>query len=346
MIGIAAQRAQTKNEGEDARLVELFRNRSALKKEFALLRRENYRLKELIQDQESSKVGVQQKLDQLEALLAEPLPAANAAVFFQLRGIWDLCRKRLSRLAEDLVRNQRDREQKALADNFDASRRDSIDLIDGHIAKAQLSRSEISEKLEDIRKRKDQMRGFWNHFKRRALGSEAEESEKAFIEVSAQLDRFKLARDTKAGEKGPKFENLSVDGQRKINLALIAIAQELYIHFKHRNISSMARESSVRKVADASYGSISECREMNNYIDERLQVLKAGQEMVINVRNRALHLERHAQYRSDSDLVPVASSFAEIPLIFSDADEPHGKKSISTNVLADEYWDIFSVLLT
>ena len=75
-------------------------------------------------------------------------------------------------------------------------------------------------------------------------------------------------------------------------------------------------------------------------------MLKAGKEMVINVRNRASHLEKHAQYRSDSDLVPVASSFAEIPLIFSDADEPHGKKSIPTNVLADEYWDIFSVLVT
>jgi hypothetical protein len=346
MASIAAQRAQTKNEGEDARLVELFRNRSALKKEFALLRRENYRLKELLQDQESSKVGVQQELDQLESLLAEPLPAANAAVFFQLRGIWDLCRKRLSRLAEELVANQREREQKALTDDFDSSRRDSIDLIDGQIAKAQLQLGEVGEQLEGIRKRKDQLRGFWNHFKRHALAAEAELSEKTIIEVSAQLDRFKLARNTKAGEKGPQFESLSVDGQRKINLALIAIAQELYIHFKHRHISSMVRESSVRKVSDANYGSISECREMNSYIDERVKALKAGQEMVINVRNRALHLERHAQYRSDSDLVPVASSFAEIPLIFSDADEPHGKKSIPTNVLADEYWDIFSVLLT
>jgi len=346
MVSIAAQRAQTKSDGEDARLVELFRNRSALKKEFALLRKENYRLKELLQDQESSKVGVQQKLDQLEALLAEPLPAANAAVFFQLCGIWDLCRKRLSRLAEELVSNQREREQKALTDNFDSSRRDSIDLIDGHIAKAQLQLGEINEQIEGLRKRKSQLRGFWNHFKRHALTVEAGLSEKASVEVSAQLERFKLARDTKASEKGPEFGGLSVDGQRKINLALIAIAQELYIHFKHRNISSMARESSVRKVSDANYGSISECREMNSYIDERVKALKAGQEMVINVRNRALHLERHAQYRSDSDLVPVASSFAEIPLIFSDADEPHGKKSIQTNVLADEYWDIFSVLLT
>jgi hypothetical protein len=346
MVSIAAQRAQTKNDGEDARLVELFRNRSALKKEFALLRRENYRLKELLQDQENSKVGVQQKLDQLEALLAEPLPAANAAVFFQLCGIWDLCRKRLSRLAEELVSNQREREQKALTDNFDSSRRDSIDLIDGHIAKAQLQLGEINEKIEDLRKRKSQLRGFWNHFKRHALAVEAGLSEKGSVEVSAQLERFKLARDTKASEKGPEFGGLSIDGQRKINLALIAIAQELYIHFKHRNISSMARESSVRKVSDANYGSISECREMNSYIDERVKALKAGQEMVINVRNRALHLERHAQYRSDSDLVPAASSFAEIPLIFSDADEPHGKKSIQINVLADEYWDIFSVLLT
>lgn len=346
MISIAAQRARSTNEGEDARLVELFRNRAALKKEFAQLRKENYRLKEVIQEQENSKVGAQQQLEQLEGLLAEPLQAANAAVFFQLRGIWDLCHKRLSRLANELVVNQRDREQKALTDKFESARRDSLDLIDSHITNAEFRLEEVEGKLKDLHKRRDQLRGFWNHFKRRSLHSEAEEPEKSFTETTAQLDRFQLARDTKIGEKAPKFENLSLDGQRKINLALIAIAQELFIHFKHRDISSMARESSVRKVSDANYGGISECREMNNYIDERIQALKAGQEMVINVRNRALYLEKHAHYRSDTDLVPVASSFAEIPLIFSDADEPHGKKSILTNVLAEEYWDIFSVLLT
>ena len=346
MASIAAERTQTSNEGDDARLVELFRNRAALKKEFAQLRRENYRLKEMIQDQENAKVGVQQQLEQLEALLAEPLQASNAAVFFQLRGIWDLCRKRLSRLAEELVANQRDREQKALVEKFELERGASLDKIDGHITKAKFSLNEISEKMADVRKRRDQLGGFWNYSKRRGLRADADLSEQSLIEGTAQLDRFKLARETKAGEKGPQFEGLSVDGQRKINLALIAIAQELYIHFKHRNISSMSRESSVRKVTDANYGTITECRDMNNYIDERLQALKAGQEMVINVRNRALHLEKHAHYRNDTDLVPVASSFAEIPLVFSDADEPHGKKSIPINVLADEYWDIFSILLT
>jgi hypothetical protein len=346
MVGIAAQRARTTDQGDEARLVELFRNRAALKKEFAQLRRENYRLKEIIHDHENSKAGVQQQLEQLESLLSEPLQAANASVFFQLRGIWDLCHKRLSRLAEELVANQRDREQKALLDKFESARRDSVDKIDSHIAKAEFRLQEIDDKREENRKGQDQLRGFWNHFKRRALRSEADQSEQDFTEVSAKLDRFKLARDTKMGEKGPQFESLTVDGQRKINLALIAIAQELYIHFKPRHISSMSRESSVRKVADANYGGLEECRQMNKYIDDRIQALKAGQEMVINVRNRALYLEKHAHYRSDTDLVPVASSFAEIPLIFSDADEPHGKKAIPVNVLADEYWDIFSALLT
>jgi hypothetical protein len=346
MVSMAAQRAQTANEGDDERLVELFRNRSALKKEFAQLRRENYRLKEMVQDRENAKAGVQQKLEQLEALLAEPLQAANASVFFQLRGIWDLCHKRLARLAEELVTNQRDREQKALVDQFQSAQRDSVDGVESHIAKAEFRLQEVGQKLEEAGKRQDQLRGFWNHFKRRALRTEADQVKESFAEITAQLDRFKLARDTKLAEKGPQFESLSLDGQRKINLALIAIAQELYLHFSHRHISSMARETSVRKVADANYGGINECREMNNYIDERTQALKAGQEMVINVRNRALYLEKHAQYRSDTDLVPVASSFAEIPLIFSDADEPHGKKAIPINVLADEYWDIFSILLT
>lgn len=346
MATLASQLLSAQNDTNDDRLVELFRNRSALKKEFAKLRRENYRLKEHIQHQEATVLGVERKLEHLEALLADPLQAANAVVFFQLRGIWNLCRKRLSRMAEDLIVKQRELEQKQITDRFESARQASLHKIDSHIAPAEQSAAEIQRQIEAIEQRREQLRGFWNHFKRRSLRFAMEPLAESLNEISAQLGRFKLARKTKESERPPKLEKLSIEGQRKINLALIAVGQELYLHFTQRNIDSMARESSVRKVAEANYGSIGECRELSNLIDRRTQELQAGPELIASVRNRAFFLEKHAHYRSETDLVPVASSFAEIPLKLSDASQPHDRKSIPVNILAEEYWDIFSVLLT
>jgi hypothetical protein len=200
--------------------------------------------------------------------------------------------------------------------------------------------------LHEMEERQQGLAGFWNHFKRRSSRSKMNPLSEQRDEILAQRDRFNLAKKTKQGERPSSLEKLSLAGERKINLVLIAIGQEFYLHFSSRNISAIARESSVRKVSEANYGGIAECRELGNFIDRRIQELQAGAELIGNVRNRTLFLEKNAQYRSETDLVPVASSFAEIQLKFSDATEPHDNKSISVNILADEYWDIFSVLLT
>jgi hypothetical protein len=43
----------------------------------------------------------------------------------------------------------------------------------------------------------------------------------------------------------------------------------------------------------------------------------------------------------------MAASFGEIPLAIADAGEarPEGQRSLQVNVLADEYWEIYGVLL-
>ena len=43
--------------------------------------------------------------------------------------------------------------------------------------------------------------------------------------------------------------------------------------------------------------------------------------------------------------VPVAGSFAEIPIEIGEGGDKRNQKTVSVNVLADEYWDVYSVLL-
>ncbi len=346
MVRIATQRRGLTTEPEEDRLLNLFRNRSELKREFAKLRREGDQLKDQLRQQEGETLRSQQQLEQLEGLLAHPVQAANASVYYQLRGVWGHCRRKLARLGEDLLAHQRDREMKLELDQFNAARAASLSVIERHVQQAKKQHATTGTVLEALRRQGEQSRGIWNYFKRRAIAAQIESAAGAHQSAVAHLEQCLAQKQAKEAEPPPAFDALSVEGRRKINLALIAIGQELYLHFSKRNIARLAREASVRQVADVNYGDINACRELNIHIDQYVRSLPAGHELVANVRDRIAFLERSAGYRQESDTVPVAGSFAEIPIMDGDDFGSQGRRSIGINVLAEEYWELYSVLLT
>ncbi|MBT8445127.1 MAG: hypothetical protein KJO13_10290 [Gammaproteobacteria bacterium] len=331
---------------DEERLLKLFWNRAELKKEFAKLRREGENLKEKLQQQEGATLRAQQRLEQLEGMLADPLQAANASVFYQLRGVWASCKRKLVRLSKDLTVHQSDREQQAQVAKHQATLRASAHVIDRQIEKAQQRENELIEELRQLHERHAQMRGFWNFFKRRTLLAEVAKLETDLQVSQTHTERCRAAKAEKLAEQGPQFEGLSVAGRRKINMALIAIAQEMFIHFSQRNISVLAREASVRQVTDVNYGNIEVCRELNVMIAKCMRSLPVGDELVVSVRRRAQYLEKQAAYRMETDTVPVAGSFSNIQLKLEDGSVTLGRKSVPVNVLAEEYWDIYTVLQT
>jgi len=348
MAKLAAQFLAPKPDAsaDEERLMKLFWNRADLKKEFAKLRRDGEALKEKLQQQEGVTMRAQQRLEQLEGMLADPLQAANASVFYQLRGVWATCKRKLARLSKDLTAHQTEREQQALLKSFHNSLRASVHVLDQQIAKAQQRENELTESLRVLHERRSQLRGFWNFFKRRGLQPETEALESALQTAQVQSERCRAAKTEKLSDAPPSFSGLSIDGRRKINLALIAIAQELFIHFSRRNVSVLAREASVRQAADVNYGAIETCRELNSHIAMCVRSLPVGDELVKTVRRRAQYLATQASYRIDTDTVPVAGSFAEIQLELDESSVAQRGKSVPINVLADEYWDIYTVLQT
>ena len=190
------------------------------------------------------------------------------------------------------------------------------------------------------------MRGFWNYFKRRTLMIEVESLEGALQTAHVHTERCRASKVEKQSAACPDFDGLSIEGRRRINLALIAISQELFLHFSAYNVSILAREASVRQIADASYGDITTCRDLNSHIERCIRQLPVGDDLVMKVRLRAKYLEEQASYRRSTDTVPVAGSFADIQLEFDESMTPHSSKSVPINVLVEEYWDIYTVLLT
>ena len=346
MNNAAAPLQSNSSEPDEERLLKLFWNRAELKKELASLRAEGDRLKEQLQQQEGATLRSQQRLEQLEGLLADPLQAANAAVFYQLRGVWHSCRKKMSRMANDLFEHQQGRERQRTLDIFETKHQAALDVILGHIEKAEREVNELKQEIRSLRERHQKLGGFWNYFKRRALVSKADPIKVEIERADARLERFRLARKEKESEARPVVDAVSIEGRRKINLALIVIAQELFLHFDQHNISVLAREASVRQVHDATYGGIDECREMNAYIEKRLRSMPGGEDLAATLQNRTKALEKSAMYRRDTDTVPVAGTCSEIPVKMTDGFETHKIQSIPLNVLAEEYWEIYSVLLT
>lgn len=345
MTGLPTTRKPDFPEQDEERLLKLFRNRTELKKEFADLRREGDKMKEKLLEQENAMLRSKQQLEQLEGMLSEPVQAANASVFYQLRGLWSHGCKMLARLAVELQDMQRNRQMKLDVDQFVASRNASLNIILRDLRGAKQRLDKASEKLTESQQRHIRARGFWNYFVRRNIA----------IEIDAALDEVRFARldfetcmqkkRVKEEEEGPQFDGFSIAGRRRINLTLIAIAQYLYLHFNKGNYASLARETSVRHVSEASYGDIEKCREINEHIERKLRKLPAGQSLISRVRNRVIWLEKHASYRRDTDTVPVAGSFSQIPIEIDQEGDVVSQQSVGTNVLADEYWEIYAALL-
>lgn len=336
-----------KEQPDDEQLLKLFRNRAELKKELASLRREKDKLLEQIRQQEGVNLRSQQRLEQLENLLADPLQAANALVYYQLRGVWQHCRNRLARLGRELTDRQCEREQQHITARFDEARDAAINAIDEKLT-GLIQRSRAME--EDLRTGQDrvrQLRGFWNYFRRRALRDHAEVIRASLEGLQAQIQRLEANRREKEQETPPQPEGLSVEGKRNINLAIIAMAQQLLVQFTEHDVAVLAREASVRALTDVSYGSAADCRAVSQVIESVMRTLDPLEQMNGRVRRRAEFLRLTAHYRRDADTVPVAGSFADIPLQLAEAGEPRpvNARALSVNVLADEYWDIYTILL-
>src|SRR5271170_7052001 len=107
---------------EEERLMQLFQNRAGLKKAYADLKDEFHLLRDRLKQQEGATIRVQEQLDALGELLADPSTGYSALVFFQLRALWKICHQQLSAFATDLTRQQEAREAARHKEECEAQR--------------------------------------------------------------------------------------------------------------------------------------------------------------------------------------------------------------------------------
>jgi hypothetical protein len=347
MASIAQQLSFRRKPAEDERLLQLFWNRAELKREFARLQRDRDGLSDQLRQQEGATLRWQQRLEQLEGLLADPERAANAAVFFQLRGVWQYCRRRLARLARELGTRQQEAELRRETARFEEHRKIALASIEQRLAPLIERRVSIEAELHDVRLQQAKYTRFWQFLARRRYGHAQAVLDSALVNVQSQIERYEKARHEKLRESATPATEIDTGSKRLVNLSVIALAQELVVQLETHHVAQMARDASLRQVNDVRYGDLQTCHQTGQQVARVLRQLDELDDLPVLVRSRAEYLRRQVEYLRDADTVPIAASCADIPLLLTAGDNPApaSDRRLPVNVLGEEYWEIYSVLL-
>lgn len=347
MASIAQQLFLRRKPAEDERLLQLFWNRAELKREFARLQRDRDGLSDQLRQQEGATLRWQQRLEQLEGLLADPERAANAAVFFQLRGVWQYCRRRLARLARELGTRQQEAELRRETARFEEHRKIALASIEQRLVPLIERRVSIEAELHDVRLQQAKYTRFWQFLARRRYAHAQAVLDSALAGVQSQIERYEKARHEKLRESATPATEIDTGSKRLVNLSVIALAQELVVQLETHHVAQMARDASLRQVNDVRYGDLQVCHQTGQQVARVLRQLDELDDLPVLVRSRAEYLRRQVEYLRDADTVPIAASCADIPLLLTAGENPvpANDRRLPVNVLGEEYWEIYSVLL-
>ena len=330
------------------RVIELFRNRAELKKAYGGLQEESYRLKDLIKQQEAATQRVQEMLNELEARLSTNETAYATLAFYQLRRLWQSGRELIGQLVADLSRQQDERERKAHLALHNRQQFARRQVAEGQVGAAHALSEEASALVTQLENEHRTLRRFWHYFRRRALERRIATARAAVESAGASLGEARKALDEIGREAAPEFQGLSLAARRSINLAAIAYAEVLCLRLTQLKapLLKLAREATARRETPDEYGSPKECVLLMGQIARAQRLISERTGWAAEVKARGARLQAVARYRGDADTAPLADSlaFAEGDVLASAALGAHQAEKLP-NVLAEDTWDLFRVLL-
>jgi hypothetical protein len=333
-------KAEPEEVQDNDKLVDLFRNRAELKKEFAALRNEKYQLQDRVKQHEGATARVQQKMDHLESLLLDREWVHNVVAFYQLRRMAAHCNAKLARFAEQL-KQQREQKihSKAMA-RWSAERDAKAAEIEEAIGQRRLKTQMLEDQLQAERHKLTTMNGVSKMLRGKGLDAEI-----AQITTRVELSQAKeneLLRSLEGVHSAtpPDQEGLDVATKRSINFMILSFAQQLYLHFEEDNLAAMAKEASEKSVGAVNYGTKYECDEIIALIEKRWDTMESATEHAEVMKKRAQLIAEHAMFRNDDDVIPAPGTAATVYAI--DANGVVKRKD--ANLIGDNYFGIAKVL--
>lgn len=325
--------------------MQLFQNRAGLKKAYADLKDEFHLLRDRLKQQEGATIRVQEQLDALGDLLGDPKTGFGALVFFQLRALWKTCHQQLSTFTGDLTRQQEARETAKHKAEIEAAKNARLADVDRRLQAASAEADTQRRHLTALQHELLQLTAFWHYFKRRRRQKSLESLRSGVVAADAAVGDLHAERSTIEHEAAAEFPGISLAARRNINLAIIGYAELLCENVDAYGLAARAKEAVARRVHEMSFGTRADCEGYMQRV-QQAQTAVAGQKQIIGALKAKLdRLRATCEYRNNADTVPTADSLAP-----SSVDAELGKtaktpSSAAWNVLAEDYWDLYTLLL-
>jgi hypothetical protein len=325
---------------EQDKLVDLFRNRAELKKEFAALRDEKYKLQDRVKRIAGETARVEQKLDHVENLLLDPDWVLNIAAFYQLRQLARSCAEKLQRFAEQLKQHREKQQHSEVLAVWSRQRREKTAVAERNLGEHRMAMQLLEDQLESERHRLTGMGTIMKWFGRRAVAREIQNIGERID--AGQLQEEKMLKELQSIEnmESPSQRSLEVGTKRSINIKILCFAQQLYLQFDDEKLLHLAREASEKGVGTVKYGSNQVCGQIlaaleRHRRDDQFSVADADM-----LKKRLMLISQCAEYHGAEDAVPVPASVAKV-FAFDAAGEV---TETEADILGDNYFSIAKVL--
>lgn len=324
--------------------MQLFQNRAGLKKAYADLKDEFHLLRDRLKQQEGATIRVQEQLDALGDLLGDPKTGPGALVFFQLRALWKTCHQHLSAFATDLTRQQETREAAKHKAETEAAKKLRLADVDERLQAAAAEADSHRQQLAAAQSEIGRLTAFWHYFERRRRQKSLELLRSQVVVGDAAVGELHAERSGIDQEAAPEFPGISLAARRNINLAIISFAELLCEQVDAFGLAARAKEAVARRVHEMSFGTRADCEEYMQRVQQAQAAVANVRQVTTALKAKLDRLRATCEYRNNADTVPTADSLSSAPidLELKTAKSP---TAAAWNVLAEDYWDLYTVLL-
>ena len=194
-------------------LLKLYWNRADVKRELKALRRERFELLDKLKEQEGAILRAQEQLEGLERLLTNPLAAANAMVYFQLRHLWRVGAQRLDQFGRELQAQREKRERAHVQDAELAKRQRRLDAIKEKMAGLAEKRRATIDELARLERDLAGMNSLIRLFRGAALKRQIAGLGGGRQMLEEKLEELRELAEKIQGEPLPEPEEISSDNQ-------------------------------------------------------------------------------------------------------------------------------------
>ncbi len=311
----------------DDRVLQLFENRAALKKERADLKDEILRLQDTLAQQQGATEHVQGQIERLEILLGDPAKGRQALVFFQLKALWKAASESVSALVQELSLQQEERERRAFLAEYQGRQFELRRSAESAFQAAQEAHAACRATLASLQQERAAKTGWWRYFQRRRVESRLAAQENLLRSCTRALDLSREDLDLIISQSAPDFPGLSVLARRSINLAAIVYAEILAMPLQRTNLMPLVAQAARRREPAFNYGDAAACEACLTEIAKARVSMPTAAAVAVELRHRTELLQPVAAYAFAEDVVP-------------------SPESISSSALREDYWGLRALLLS